>query len=157
MAVTTPINQHTRNTGGITVNKGESKSKVAIMYYSPDEDIKIEDTQLTYIFREYEFDDPTSGTPSKVKTISREATVTSEAVKQLLSFIELTKFFELKDEYGGAEGQKHYPYPIHVRDENHQKKVIYRSRPDVEERPEIFARVERQILEFAKSTIQLER
>lgn len=139
------------------VNNGESESKVAITYFSPLEDVEIKDTQLTYRFREYVFDNPVSSIPSGVETITREATVTSEAVKRLLSFIELTKFFELKDEYGGAEDQRHYPYTIHVRDGDRQKEVIYRSRPDVEERPEIFARVERQILEFAKSAIQLER
>lgn len=136
----------------------EPESGTVVIYDSSEEDIAIRDRSLTYKLHQARFDPdrPQDPNPRGVETEIRQGELTADELKEFLTFVESSGFFELKDEYGGEPERRHYAYTIHVKqgDPQREKKVTYRARPDAEKRPEAFSKVESRLKELARAVTE---
>lgn len=116
----------------------------SVKYDSWTEDIVVENGTIVHTKTEYEYDTPTSATPSGQKTTQiLEGKVSAEQMAALEKTIRESGFLDLKDRYGADEGHRYYPYRIEVKIGGAPKLVEFRSNPQFEGAPEAFSKVEK--------------
>jgi hypothetical protein len=83
--------------------------------------------------------------------VTKKAKLSKSEFNTLLGLI--NKFMTLdKSEYGEVkEGYRYYPYTIEVLNNNENKKVVYKSAPDSNPRPEAFTQLEDFVLQLTNS------
>jgi hypothetical protein len=124
----------------------------SIRYDAWNEDIRVDGGRLVHTQTEYEFDRPTSATPSGSKTVRLvDAAVTREQMAELETIVRQSGFLDLADRYGAAEGQRHYPYRIEVTIAGRTKMVEFRSHPEAAPPPSAFSKVEKALQELSSS------
>jgi hypothetical protein len=137
---------------GLPIELEEAKSpEYTFSYTSETGSVEFDGTSVLYVVRELEYPDKRAEIPPKVVWVSRRASVTPAAAKELLEALKAAGFFELNDEYGPKKGWSWHGRTIQVKVGEREKEVFYRTPltgggPP----PEAFAKVEKLLVDFAK-------
>ncbi len=101
-----------------------------------------------------EYDNPVSSVPSKMIKVEKKARVSEAEADELLQFIRESGFDQLKDAYGAGPEERSYPHRILIQDGKKRKEVICCCSPAAAACPEVFAAVEKSIIEFARKAVE---
>lgn len=124
----------------------------SVRYDAWNEDIAVEGGTIVHTQTEYEYDNPTSATPSGSKTNKvLDGKVTPEQVAALETCVRESGFLNLRERYGAEEGQRYYPYRIEVKIGATTKMVEFRSNPEAEGAPDAFTKVEKHLKELSEA------
>lgn len=135
--------------------KAKEKSGLLIEYAAPFRHIALTaDFLLSDIEEMPEYDNPVSAVPSKMTKVEKTARVSEAEANELLQLIRESGFDRLKEAYGAGREERSYPHRILVRDGEKTKEVICRSSPAAAACPEVFANVEKSIIEFARKAVE---
>jgi hypothetical protein len=135
--------------------KKEAPPEVTVSYTSPGMTIMLTGTKITYsvsrgtvVRKGKVLDGP--------RTVTGEAVVKPEAVKELLEAVKAAGFYELDDAYEAKAGERKGSLEIRVKDGEREKRVIYRG-ADARQAPEAFAKVKDLVLLFALRETNIEK
>jgi hypothetical protein len=135
--------------------KVEEKNGLLIEYAAPFRHIALTaDFLLSDIEEMPEYSNPVSAVPSKMTKVEKTAQVSAAEADELLQLIRQSGFERLKDAYGAGSAERGYPHRILVRDGEKTKEVVCRSSPAAEACPDVFANVEKSIIEFARKAVE---
>jgi len=88
---------------------------------------------------------------------TKEATLSTSDINDLIKFILQIKFIELANSYGNAPPeQRYYPYILKVKLKDIEKEVIYQSFPTAQPMPEAMEKLIEVLHELVKVKIQSE-
>lgn len=137
---------------GLTVQAAPKlqEKQIYLEYRSPNISLEVKDTLLTVTEKKDSFTNPASSIPSSSKLVVKKYTLTGNEVRDLVKFIRDNNFFYLKNSYGAPEKERNYLSSIFIELSGRSKKVVFRSNPSFEEKPEAFSKIEAYILGLVK-------